>query len=42
VQELPQDDLAFESKKAPNTQAERMEKGQARVANLRAMLKKPQ
>jgi ATP-dependent DNA helicase Rep len=42
VQELPQDDLAFENKKAPNTQAERMEKGQARVANLRAMLKKPQ
>ena len=41
VQELPQDDLAFENKKAPNTQAERMEKGQARVANLRAMLKKP-
>lgn len=42
VQELPQDDLAFENKKAPNTQAERMEKGQARVANLRAMLKKPE
>lgn len=41
VQELPQDDLAFENRKAPNTQAERMEKGQARVANLRAMLKKP-
>ena len=42
VQELPQDDLAFENKKAPNTQAERMEKGQARVANLRAMFKKPE
>jgi ATP-dependent DNA helicase Rep len=42
AQELPQDDLAFENKKAPNTQAERMEKGQARVANLRAMLKKPE
>ena len=41
VQELPQDDLAFENKKAPRSQAERMEKGQARVANLRAMLKKP-
>ncbi|KPZ55860.1 MULTISPECIES: DNA helicase Rep [Pseudoalteromonas] len=41
VQELPQDDLAFENKKAPSSQAERMEKGQARVANLRAMLKKP-
>ncbi len=41
VQELPQDDLAFENKKAPSSQAKRMEKGQARVANLRAMLKKP-
>lgn len=40
VQELPQDDLAFENKKAPSSQSERMEKGQARVANLRAMLKK--
>ena len=40
VEELPQDDLAFESRKQPATQAERMEKGQARVANLRAMLKK--
>ena len=40
VQELPQDDLAFEAKKPPSSQAERMEKGQARVANLRAMLKK--
>ncbi|WP_286890479.1 3'-5' exonuclease, partial [Pseudoalteromonas sp. ESRF-bin5] len=42
VQELPQDDLAFENKKAPSSQAERMEKGQARVANLRAMFKKPE
>ncbi|MGO2167567.1 DNA helicase Rep [Pseudoalteromonas sp.] len=40
VQELPQDDLEFENKKAPSSQSERMEKGQARVANLRAMLKK--
>lgn len=40
VQELPQDDLAYESRQQPSSQAERMEKGQARVANLRAMLKR--
>ncbi|KZN49016.1 DNA helicase Rep [Pseudoalteromonas luteoviolacea] len=40
VQELPQDDLQFEGKKAVVSQSERMEKGQARVANLRAMLKR--
>jgi len=40
VQELPQDDLAYESRKQPSSQAERMEKGQSKVAGLRAMLKK--
>jgi len=40
VQELPQDDLAYESKKQPTSQSERMEKGQSKVAGLRAMLKK--
>ena len=40
VQELPQDDLAYESRKQPTTQSERMEKGQSKVAGLRAMLKK--
>mgnify|MGYP001171779210 CR=1 FL=1 len=40
VEELPQQDLAFEARKAPQNQQQRMEQGQARVANLRAMLKK--
>ncbi len=40
VQELPQDDLMYESRKQPSSQAERMEKGQSKVAGLRAMLKK--
>lgn len=41
VLELPQDDLHYEGKKKTvASQAERMEKGQARVANLRAMLKR--
>lgn len=40
VQELPQDDLAYESRKQPSSQSERMEKGQSKVAGLRAMLKK--
>lgn len=40
VAELPQDDLAYEMRKQPQNQQQRMEKGQARVANLRAMLKK--
>jgi ATP-dependent DNA helicase Rep len=40
VQELPQDDLAYESRKQPTSQSERMEKGQSKVAGLRAMLKK--
>ncbi|PAJ74809.1 DNA helicase Rep [Pseudoalteromonas sp. NBT06-2] len=40
VQELPQADLAYESRQQPTSQAERMEKGQSKVAGLRAMLKK--
>ena len=40
VEEMPQDDLQYELRKAPQNQQERMQKGQARVANLRAMLKK--
>ncbi|MFY8273881.1 DNA helicase Rep [Pseudoalteromonas sp. SSDWG2] len=40
VEELPQQDLAFEARKAPQNQEQRMQQGQARVANLRAMLKK--
>ncbi len=40
VEEMPQDDLAYELKKQPTNQQQRMEKGQAKVAGLRAMLKK--
>ncbi len=40
VEELPQDDLQYEARKAPQDQQQRMASGQARVANLRAMLKK--
>ncbi len=40
VEELPQQDLAFEARKPPQNQEQRMQQGQARVANLRAMLKK--
>ncbi|WP_372768399.1 DNA helicase Rep [Pseudoalteromonas sp.] len=40
VAEMPQDDLSYEMRKQPQNQQQRMEKGQARVANLRAMLKK--
>ncbi|OAN16904.1 ATP-dependent DNA helicase Rep [Photobacterium jeanii] len=38
--ELPQDDLQWERDKPPVTQQERMQKGQAHIANLRAMFKK--
>ncbi|MEZ8094857.1 DNA helicase Rep [Photobacterium swingsii] len=38
--ELPQDDLQWESDKPPVTQQERMQKGQAHIANIRAMFKK--
>ncbi|TQQ47918.1 DNA helicase Rep [Vibrio cholerae] len=40
LDELPQEDLEWEVKKKPVTQEERMAKGQAHIANLRAMLKK--
>ena len=38
--ELPQDDLEWEADKKPVTQQERMQKGQAHIANIRAMFKK--
>ncbi|WP_053054956.1 DNA helicase Rep, partial [Vibrio cholerae] len=37
LDELPQDDIEWEVKKKPVTQEERMAKGQAHIANLRAM-----
>ncbi|HHI5412084.1 DNA helicase Rep [Vibrio metoecus] len=40
LDELPQDDIEWEVKKKPVTQEERMTKGQAHIANLRAMFKK--
>ncbi|MCD6670733.1 DNA helicase Rep [Vibrio cholerae] len=40
LDELPQEDLEWEMKKKPVTQEERMAKGQAHIANLRAMFKK--
>ncbi|KQA17536.1 DNA helicase Rep [Vibrio metoecus] len=40
LDELPQDDIEWEAKKKPVTQEERMAKGQAHIANLRAMFKK--
>ncbi len=40
LDELPQEDIEWEVKKKPVTQEERMAKGQAHIANLRAMLKK--
>ncbi|MED7817005.1 DNA helicase Rep [Vibrio cholerae] len=40
LDELPQEDLEWEVKKKPVTQEERMAKGQAHIANLRAMFKK--
>ncbi|EGR2435218.1 TPA: DNA helicase Rep [Vibrio cholerae] len=40
LDELPQDDIEWEVKKKPVTQEERMAKGQAHIANLRAMFKK--
>ncbi|MEJ2764361.1 DNA helicase Rep [Photobacterium sp. MCCC 1A19761] len=38
--ELPQDDLDWETEKKPISQQERMQKGQAHIANIRAMFKK--
>ncbi|MDE1515918.1 MAG: DNA helicase Rep [Vibrio sp.] len=40
LDELPQDDIEWELKKKPVSQQERMAKGQAHIANLRAMFKK--
>ncbi|MFS1985669.1 DNA helicase Rep [Vibrio breoganii] len=40
LDELPFDDLEWEVKKKEQTKEERMEKGQAHIANLRAMFKK--
>ncbi|MUK47335.1 DNA helicase Rep [Aliivibrio fischeri] len=40
LEELPHDDLDWEMKKPKPTQEERMERGKANIANLRAMLKK--
>ncbi|NUY57029.1 DNA helicase Rep [Salinivibrio sp. EAGSL] len=40
LDELPFDDLEWESQKKPVSQEERMEKGQAAIANLKAMLDK--
>ncbi|MFC3032959.1 DNA helicase Rep [Pseudoalteromonas fenneropenaei] len=40
VEELPQDDLLIEGRQPVKTQQERMQSGQARVAGLRAMLKR--
>ncbi|WPC74186.1 DNA helicase Rep [Vibrio porteresiae] len=40
LDELPYDDVEWEVKKKPLSQEERMAKGQAHIANLRAMFKK--
>ncbi len=40
LDELPFDDVEWEQSKKPVSQQERMEKGQAHIANLRAMFKK--
>ncbi|WP_040891235.1 DNA helicase Rep [Vibrio ezurae] len=40
LDELPFDDLEWEAKKKEQTKEERMQKGQAHIANLRAMFKK--
>lgn len=40
LDELPYDDVEWELKKKPVTQEERMAKGQAHIANLKAMFKK--
>lgn len=42
VAEMPQDDLAYEMRKQPQNQQQRMEKGKANIANLRARLKQGQ
>ncbi len=40
LEELPYDDVEWESNKKPPSQEERMAKGQAHIANIRSMLKK--
>ncbi|MCL2916998.1 DNA helicase Rep [Shewanella litorisediminis] len=40
LDELPQDDLIWESRKPPQTEQQRQETGKANIANLRAMFKK--
>ncbi|MCG7498868.1 DNA helicase Rep [Vibrio sp. Of7-15] len=40
LEELPFDDLEWESQKPKQTKEERMERGQAHIANLKAMFKK--
>ncbi|MEF2482835.1 3'-5' exonuclease, partial [Vibrio mimicus] len=40
LDELPQEDIEWEVKNKPVTQEKRMAKGQAHIANLRAMFKK--
>ena len=40
LDELPYDDVEWETVKKPQSQEERMAKGQAHIANLRAMFKK--
>lgn len=42
LEELPYDDVKWEDLKKPPSQQERMEKGNAAIANLRAMFKKDQ
>lgn len=40
LDELPQDDLIWESRKQPQTEQQRQETGKANIANIRAMFKK--
>jgi ATP-dependent DNA helicase Rep len=40
LDELPFDDVEWETVKKPQSAEERMEKGQAHIANIRAMFKK--
>lgn len=40
LDELPQDDVEWERKKKPLSEQERQQKGQAHIANIRAMFKK--
>ena len=40
LDELPYDDVEWESVKKPQSQEERMAKGQAHIANIRAMFNK--